>query len=736
MDYRPQEPIQPPTASEDAGAGFDIRALLRVLYKYKWGIVGLSLLTAVLAGLWVFNQVHIYRATSVLLIEREAPKFVSLDDIYGASAAHWEYYQTQYEILRSRPIAERVARRLGLPGPAPVATPRAAEGWRSLLPEGWFPEPQPPSEEDRWEGTVSGIQNGIIVTPVRNSQLVRISTESSDPAEAVRRANAVVDAYIAEDLEGRLQMTQTASNWLMERLQTLKEKLDESEMALQTFREQESLIDVGGVGTLPAQELALTTTNLAEAREERAEKEAALEQIRRARASGASMAAIPAVLSDLSVQRARQDESDAESTVQELGTRYGPLHPKMITAQRELESAREVLTERVNTVASSIEADYRTALSAEQQLAAQLGSIKDDAQVISRKQNRLRTLEREVEQNRQLYELFQTQFKEVDASGGVQTANARVIEYASTPKTPVRPNRKRTVMVGFVLGLLLSIGLAFLLDHLDATLKGQEDVERRLGLPVLGLLPLLKTEHDKDLSPIRHFSENTRSTFSEAIRTIRTSVLLSAIDTPHKIVLVTSSMPGEGKTTLATNLAHALGQMKSVLLIDADMRRPMVGKAMAKGNKPIQKGLSDVISGEAKFAECVRSVDNSELKVLSSGTIPPNPLEILSSKRFSEALQQMSSHFDHIVIDCAPALAVSDALVLSKMASAVVYVVRSDRTPYKLAQTGVGRLRRVNANLIGAVVNRVVARSARYGKYSGYYQYDQYYADYGYHTRS
>jgi capsular exopolysaccharide synthesis family protein len=247
---------------------------------------------------------------------------------------------------------------------------------------------------------------------------------------------------------------------------------------------------------------------------------------------------------------------------------------------------------------------------------------------------------------------------------------------------------------------------------------------------VLGQLPRLETRGADDRSPLRHFDENPRSTFSEAVRTVRTSVLLSAIDQPHKRLLVTSSVPGEGKTTLSVNLAHALGQMKRVLLIDADMRRPAVHRGLAGLDDG--PGLSHLVAGTASPAECVQRLGDGNVWVLPAGPVPPNPQELLSSRRFEETLEQLSADFDHVVIDCAPACAVSDALVLSRLVHAVVYVVRSDRTPWQVADQGVRRLRRVNAPLIGAVVNHVVARKGGFGYGKYYYGGDDYYPDYGY----
>jgi capsular exopolysaccharide synthesis family protein len=268
---------------------------------------------------------------------------------------------------------------------------------------------------------------------------------------------------------------------------------------------------------------------------------------------------------------------------------------------------------------------------------------------------------------------------------------------------------------------------------MDNTFKGSEDVERRLDLPVLGQLPRLKVEKGEELAPMNQFIEKSRSVFSESIRTIRTGVLLSMLDRERSIIAVSSSVPGEGKTTLAINLAHSISRMKKTLLIDADMRRPMVHQAKNIG-KP-RPGLSALVTGEAGFEEVHEELDDG-LHIIPSGTVPPNPLELLSSQRFKELVRGLKEDYEVIIIDSAPTLAVSDALVVSQLADALVYVIRADVTPYQAAEQGVKRLRRANAPLLGCVLNQVTSGGrgygARYGKYGRYSRYG--YGRYGYYN--
>ena len=731
--------LAPAPDTLEAGAGTAERAstvnlqdYLRVLYRYKWGIVALAVIGGLLAALKAYSDVPIYRATSTLLIERQAARFVSIETVYQANPGYdfGEYYQTQYEILKSRPLAERVVNKLGVAAFAPKPDAQSGFSFAKLFGRTSAPA-APPSKEAQFESAVGTVQGALQVQPIRNSQLVKLQYEGPDPQLIATLANTLGQAYIEETLEGRLEMAESASSWLNDRLAGLRTKLEESEKALQAYRDQERLIDVKGVDSLATQELTLASERLATARRERVDKEALYRQVQQVRSSGGSLDGIPALLAYPLVAELKTAAVAAERNKNELSQRYGPRHPKMVEADTALETARSALQRQLEAVADGIARDFESARTREGQLSGELGSAKGEVRDINRKQYELTRLEREVESNRQLFDLFQQRFKETSASGGVQNANARVVEKAQVPGGPVFPNKQRTTTVGILLGLALGVALAFLLDHLDNTLKGTDDVERRLGLPVLGLLPRLETSGDKDRSPLRHFADSPKTSFSESVRTVRTSVLLSAIDHPHRRLLVTSSVPGEGKTTLSVNLAHALGQMRKVLLIDADMRRPAVHRGLP--DLESMKGLSQFVSGDAKLSECVKQVgETGQVYVMPAGPVPPNPQELLSSHRFSEALEQLSKAFDHVIIDCAPACAVSDALVLSRMVHAVIYVVRSDSTPYQLAEQGVKRLRRVNAPLIGAVVNHVVPKKGRggYGKY--YYYGDGYYHDYGY----
>jgi polysaccharide biosynthesis transport protein len=713
----------------------NLQDYLRILMRFKWGVLALMVACGLISVLRAYSETPIYQATATLLIERQAARFVSIEEVYRGNQG-WdfgEYYQTQYEILRSRPLAERVVDKLGLDPFRPKAAPEPGFSWRKLIPGNKPAVPaKPPSDVELRNAAIGGVQGSLSILPVRNSQLVRIQFRSPDPIFAATLANAHSQAYIEETLEGRVQMSQTASNWLNERTAGLREKLEQSERALQEFRDRERLIDVKGVDSLAASELSLASERLSEARRERSEKEVMFRQVQDARTRG-ELDKLPILLNSPQVIDLKQAVIDAERSLGELSGRYGPKHPRLVEAQTSLSTARTALSRQLELTASAVEREYLAARTREGEVSGEMGSAKGEVRELNRKQYELQALQREVDSNRQLYEVFQNRYKETAASGGVQSANARLIEAALPNGTQVYPNKRRSALIGLLIGLALGIALALVLDHLDNTLKGADDVERRLGLPVLGLVPRLPDSAEAAEAPIRYFASHPHSSFAEAVRTIRTGVLLSAVDQEHKRLLITSSVPGEGKTTLSMNLAFSLGQMKKVLLIDADMRRPALHRGLPDQRQ--SPGLSEFITGEAKVSDCLRQLPNSQVFVMPAGVAPPNPLEILSSRKFADALDNLGKAFDHVLIDCAPACAVSDALVLSKLVHGVVYVVRSDSTQWQVARTGVKRLARIDAPIIGAVVNQVVPRKGAYGYGKYYYHGDGYYSDYGYAKR-
>jgi capsular exopolysaccharide synthesis family protein len=401
----------------------------------------------------------------------------------------------------------------------------------------------------------------------------------------------------------------------------------------------------------------------------------------------------------------------------------------MVAAEADVKSAhdntKDAVRRAIETTVTAITKEYEATRANEASLTKTVAQARDEIQNMNRKEYQLNVLEREVTSNRQLYDMFLGRFKETNAAGNLQSTIARVVDSAIPSATPFAPNKTRTVQVAAVVGLVLGIMLALLIERLDNTVKTSSEVEAKLGLPVLATLPIITGK----IRPERHFTENAHSIFSEAVRTARTGILLSAIDEPHKSLVITSSVPGEGKTTFAMNLALAFAQTKRVVLIDADMRRPSIGKVYGKDSTA--PGLSNLVSGTTPAQDCMFRVDDTDLYVLPAGVIPPNPLELLLSKRFEETLHKLMGMFDMVIIDTPPVQLVSDALVIARRCTGLVYVVKADDVPYQVARNGIKRVRQSMVNIIGVALNQLdFERADRYyGEYTGYrkYGYRRYY---------
>ncbi|MBS1209290.1 MAG: polysaccharide biosynthesis tyrosine autokinase [Proteobacteria bacterium] len=691
----------------------------RSITKRKWAILALGLVIAVVAGAIVYSLPPVYRATTTVLIEQNKSKVLSIEDVYSGVSQDKEHYQTQVEILKSREVATRVVKGLRL-WEYPEFDPRKAEDgslakFKASL--GIGAVKQAWTEERLIDAALGAFSKQLSVEPVRLSQLVKVSFEANDKKLSSLVANAVAEAYINSDREARFKMTQQANTWLQDRTQSLRDKLQASEQALQTYRDKSGIVTLSGSAqTIIGQQIGEVTQRLVEAKAKRAEAESAYEQMKTIK--DGDFTSVPAVLRNLGVQEAKKQESIAGQKVAELQQRYGAEHPKMAQALSEYRAAKENLQRQSQAVATGLTREYETARNTERALEGALNSARGSVQNVNRQEFQLGVLEREVEANKQLYDMFMNRAKETNLGSDLQGSVARVVDPAVVPERPVKPKKSQVIAIALVLGLFAGVLISLLLDKLDNTVKGIEDAERRFQVPVLAGLPELGPKDGKQAMTL--FLDKPESHMAEAVRTARTGVLLSDIDLPNRILLVTSSVPGEGKTTVSSNLALAHAQTKRTLLIDADMRRPQIARRLAL--PPGIKGLSNLVTGSAALAECVHRVKGSTLEVMPVGDVPPNPLELILSKRFAEMLASLSEIYEVIIIDSPPVELVSDALVLAPMATRTIYVTRALRTPYPIVRKGLVRLQRAGGKLLGVVLNHMdYAKAQRYyGEYSGY----------------
>ncbi|WP_019026662.1 GumC family protein [Colwellia piezophila] len=692
----------------------DLRQYFAILNKYKFKIFFFALLVAIFAGIVAMKMTPVYKATATLLIEAEQAQAVNFQEIMGLDSGRKEYYLTQFEILKSRAIAKKVIETLNLMDQAEFNKPPSAlASFKASIKENlpFLPKKQTANvnesdlAEQKMQRFLQVFASRLSISPVRKTQLVNISFEAEDAKLAAAVANAVGEVYIESHMTAKMGVTQKAAGWLNERLSDLRIRLDESEDKLQAYREQENLIDVEGLLGLVTKELEQTAQQFVVARNDKNKLESIMRVINEyGRNDLERLESIPAITSHSVIQDVKREVVSAERRVSELSQIYGFKHPKMIAAKAELETVRSNLSKQVYSLVTGIEKEVKTSQANVTALQQELQLLRVQYQRITGKENDYRKLKREVQTNRNLFDTFLSRSKETEITSDFNAVVARFTDRAFTPFAPIKPKKSLIVALAFVASFGLAVVLAFVIEALNDTFKSSVDIENKLSQRMLGLFPLVTLKKNETLHQHYFFEEGGRK-FAESVRTLRTSFVLTQLDKGSKVIEVTSTLPGEGKTTTSTNLAFSLAQVEKTILIDADMRKPSICKRF---NIPLyHPGLTNLISGTEQLEDCIYFDDKSGLTVMPCGQLPSNPLELLLSPKFAEVLAQLKESYDRIIIDTPPVHSVSDALVIAQQSDAVIYVVKSDDTRIGAAQAGIGKLIDINANIAGVVLSQV-----------------------------
>ncbi|MCC2521865.1 exopolysaccharide regulatory tyrosine autokinase VpsO [Vibrio coralliilyticus] len=714
----------------------DIRQYFKVLLNYKWRIIIFSILVTALAILVVLSLPSKYTARATLLIESKQANIISIEEFYGLDTKSQEYYLTQIEILKSDRVSEEVIRRLNLTS-HPEFDPRAQEESNVSLKDRlmeWFPVLQAfrkslPNEEleqsdyARNKLVLYKFKRGLAINPIRKTQLVQVSYTSRDPELSAQIANEIGRVFMDSNIEAKIEVTQQASSWLNERIGDLREKLRQSEAQLQAFLQQEGLVDIQGVESLASQELAELTSQLNKARDRRVAAETLYQVARNYKSDSnqlSALASVPEISNHPTIRDVKVAEVQAERKVSELSKRYGPKHPKLKAAIAELESVKKNLRSELNQLLNGINNELKAARQAEQTIRGELEKRKVEFQALTVKNARYSELKREVQTNRELFDLFLSRQKETNASSDFNANIARFTDYASPPLAPSKPNRKMIVILAFLASLSFGCVMAFVADAVNDTFTDIKQVSKQLSLEILGIVPALKTK--RPLDGKAYFDERNRQ-LTEAVRTVRTGYLLANSNKSNSVVMVTSSQPDEGKTTSALNLALSLAQMEKTLLIDCDLRKPTVSRRF--GLPSAQPGVTNILTKTHAIEDCIYHDEESELDILAAGTYTNNPLELISSTGFGDFVEQLRTKYDRIIIDTPPCLAVSDAFMLSRYVDSAVIVINASHTRTKTVRDVVGKLAQQGTRIDGVILNKLNVKKA--SAYSGYKQYQSYY---------
>jgi succinoglycan biosynthesis transport protein ExoP len=681
---------------------------LHVLLRRRRLIVAVLVSMVVLAALRAFLTRPVYEATAQLLIEKEDPSVLSFKQVTEAKSG-WgidDYYQTQYKLLQSRSLARRVIEQLNLLNDAEYGGPRPTPRIEALL-------AQPAGQSPEMEGTIDGLLGRISVKPIRNSRLVSVSATSFRPQLATQIANALATLYIQQSLDIRFKTSSEAGRWLATQIEEQRKKVEDSDRRLQEVKRQEGLVNIEERRTLLEQRLKELGTALTERKTERLQKEALWRQM----AEAPNPEELPDVMRSGLVQSLRIELASLERQQAQLMERYLEEHPEVVKVRKQIEDTRAKIRAEAQRVVRAAENDYKAAGAQEASMASALEAAKRDALDISTRAVSYDSQKRELDAAKLVLDSLLSRAKETDVSSELKTTNIRVVDAAVVPTWPIRPRTQRDVMLGFLLGAFLGVGLAFFLDYLDNTLKTPDDVKEHLGAPLLGVVPEVAGQDAR----IVLLATDVDERFREGYRVVRTALNYSWSEPGARLMVVTSTAPGEGKTLTAANLSLTLAAQEGhTLLIDADLRRPATHRLLGLKKEP---GLSDLLVGRSTVAEAIQHVEGTTLSYLASGTSVPSPADLMTNRSLRGLLDELRRSYDWIVVDSPPVGAVAEPLILSSLMDGVIVVAGAEMVPRKAVRETLDRIRSTGARILGVVLNRaqVDKHSYYYGHYYGHY---------------
>lgn len=744
-DLPPASPATPASPGYGAGYGQAIASgevhlvdYLRVLHKRRWTAITAFLIIFGSVTVYTFTTTPIYSSRAQILIENENPNVVKFEEVYDQNKGTNDYYQTQYRILQSRLLARRTldAEKLW---DHPLFTGTGSSAASALNPRTWVngtvaftrnlingesPAGTPEANESAAQSRVIDVfLRGLTVTPVRNSRLVDVTYRSPEAAFSSRVANALSRQYIEQNLEFKFLATKEATDFLNQRTAEQRKTLEQSEQALQKYRERTGAVALEDRQNIVVQRLSDLNAAVTRARTERIEKEAMYNQMRAIQSDRAAVDTFPAILNNGFIQQLKSQQNELQRTQAQMAEKLGARHPDMVKVQSAIETTENRINAEVQKVIQALRNDYLASQANERALQTSLDQQRAEAQELNRASIQYGVLQRDATSNQTMFSGLLERSRETGISGELKTSNIRIVDPAETPRRPTSPNKTANLSLALFGGLFLGVGLAFFFEYLDSRIKLPEEIKAHLNLPFLGMIPAF-TAKETTGPPL--IGNGMPHEFSEAFRGIRTNVLFSSADGGPKSLVVTSTSPGEGKTVVSANLAMSLALAgQRALLIDADMRRPKMHELFGV---PAEPGLSNVMVGDAKASEAVKRTLTPNLWIMAAGKHPPNPAELLGSRRFKDFLTSLGEHFDWVIIDSPPVMAVTDASVLAHTATGVVFVVGSEMTSKGSAKAALEQLDGAKAKYVGGILNRVDLRRNPY-YYGRYYrkEYQNYY---------
>ena len=705
---------------EEEERDIDLLGYLRMIIKRKWIIIACVGAAVFFTGVYVFKATPIYKATSTMMIEKEPSRILSIENefSYGSRGGYADirFFNTQLKLLRSLSLVERVARKLDL-----LNHPLFAVKTETNTKDADIVNP--------YHRLAMGLQERLDVTPVRDTRLVELSFNSIDPGFAALLVNTLSQEFVDFYIEKRFETTQQASKYLEEQISSFREKLSEKETELQEYSQEKDLYFLSEKESATVGKFADVNTAYTGAQIERINAESNYQELRNLKIDS-----LPQFIDNTVLQNLRTEYVKLKNEYEEKSEIFKPEYPDMLKLKGKLDSMKVELEGEIGQAKEIAETEYRTALNKESSLKQLLEQQKADVAQMNSDSILYNSLNIEVENMRKLLGSLEERLKDTLVSerlGEIQTSNISIIDKAVTPLSPISPKKKLSLILAFIVGLVGGVGLCFVLEYLDNTVKGPEDLERLAKLPSLGVVPYLspdgikKIKHHgyyykyhyaaeedevgksaklsqiKNLELINHLFP--KFSISEDYRTVRTSVLLSSAERPPKSIVFTSALPKDGKTVTVANMAVAFAQLnEKVLIVDADMRKPKQHQIFHV--KP-SAGLSSYLTGKADLKDCIHKTTVDGIWLMPCGPVPPNPAELLESKKMRILVEGLGKGFDVVLLDTPPVLAVVDPVIVSNLVEATILVVYPRKTTEKVFLSAVEELKKGNTKIIGTIFN-------------------------------
>lgn len=751
LAIRPQYPLQyglqVPQHAEPVDDSFTLTDLLRIIAKHKWTLLLVIALCAGIAAVATLLRTPSYRATVVVQIDRSAARIVSFKNDVDAGQEYVDErtaLSTQYELLRSRSLAERVIDELrldqsqGKGGGAADAgktddgeefeAESAAAGAngkntleiiRDKLAAGYakLTKPAVSSQEVLGrEAIIGAFSRALTVEPVKGSRLVKVHVENTNPELAARIANATAQAYVAIGLERRFDASSYAKSFLEDQIKQTKARLEESERKLIEYARSKDILTLDEKTNVLSQTFTDYAAALSKVEQERIKAEANNEALKR------NPDAVIQVLENKTIQTYKEQKTKLETEYQQNLKIFKPDFPKMLQIRAQIAEIEERIKIEIASIAVSVQAQFDAASRQEALIRDKLGQTRKQVLVSQDRSIDLNLLKREVDTNRQIYDSLLQRLKEVGVAGGVGTNNVSIVDQAQAPLFPFKPKLSTNVAIGLAAGLFLGLCLVFLLEYLDDSIKFPDEVERILGLALLGIIPLVKGKKDSGDSIAQEVYSDPRSGIAEAYRSVRTALQFSTSEGAPKRLVVTSSTKNEGKSTTSLALAISFAQMgRKVLLVDADMRNPSVHKLLGMRN---DAGLSNLLSSDSQGETLISATFIPNLSVMTAGPIPPNPVDLLMGPKLMSLLEKADLvGIDFVIIDAPPVLGIADAIVLGNQVQNILFVVQASQTRRTQIKDALKRLRLAGLVPRGVVLTKTTQQNSLYYSYETYYGY-------------